>query len=95
MRSIPIRSALGAPANLTDAERQKRVVGELYNTITNGIRTMPRYDKQISVIDRWAIAAYVKALQLSQHADVDSLPEKDKQEILKQLGSAGSGPSAH
>ena len=35
--------------------------GQLFNTITNGIRNMPRYDKQISVLDRWAIVAYVRA----------------------------------
>ncbi len=75
------------PADLTDNDRRSRVVGSLYNTITNGYNHMPRYDKQISVIDRWAIAAYVKALQKSQHTEVDTLPEKDKTEILEQLRS--------
>jgi mono/diheme cytochrome c family protein len=79
------------PANLNDDERRTRVVGSLYNTITNGVRTMPRYDKQISVLDRWAIATYVKALQKSQHADVDTLPGDVKQDILNQLGSPNGG----
>lgn len=43
-----------------------RPVGHLYNTITNGIRTMPAYRSQIPVEDRWAIVAYVRALQTSQ-----------------------------
>jgi mono/diheme cytochrome c family protein len=40
--------------------------GKIFNTITNGIRTMPAYGSQIPVDDRWAIVAYVRALQLSQ-----------------------------
>jgi mono/diheme cytochrome c family protein len=40
--------------------------GKIFNTITNGIRTMPSYGAQIPVDDRWAIVAYVRALQLSQ-----------------------------
>jgi mono/diheme cytochrome c family protein len=49
-------------------------VGQIYNTITNGARTMPAYAKQVSVLDRWAIVAYVKALQLSQHAEPGKAP---------------------
>jgi mono/diheme cytochrome c family protein len=51
------------PANLTTGDPMTRPVGHIYNTITNGIRNMPAYDKQISVLDRWAIVAYVKSLQ--------------------------------
>jgi mono/diheme cytochrome c family protein len=40
--------------------------GKIFNTITNGIRTMPAYGPQIPIEDRWAIVAYVRALQLSQ-----------------------------
>jgi mono/diheme cytochrome c family protein len=43
-------------------------MGQLFNTITHGIRNMAGYGAQIKVEDRWAIAAYVKALQLSQDA---------------------------
>lgn len=40
--------------------------GQLYATITNGIRTMPAYRQSIPLDDRWAIVAYVRALQLSR-----------------------------
>lgn len=40
--------------------------GQLYATITNGIRTMPAYRQSVPLDDRWAIAAYVRALQLSR-----------------------------
>ncbi len=41
--------------------------GELYSSIANGIRSMPAYNTQIKVEDRWAIVAYIRALQKSQN----------------------------
>lgn len=53
------------PTNLHD-ERLKHVPdGQLFATISNGIRNMPAYSSQIAVNDRWAIVAYVRALQVS------------------------------
>lgn len=49
--------------------------GEIYSAIYNGIRNMPSYATQIPVEDRWAIVAYVRALQESQNADEDILRE--------------------
>ncbi|MGH7434608.1 MAG: c-type cytochrome [Polyangiaceae bacterium] len=40
--------------------------GQIFNTITHGVRTMPAYGPQIPVADRWAIVSYVRALELSQ-----------------------------
>ncbi len=40
--------------------------GQLFATITNGIRNMPAYGPQVAVRDRWAIVSYVRALQLAQ-----------------------------
>jgi mono/diheme cytochrome c family protein len=51
-----------------------RPVGHIYNTVSNGIRNMPAYGAQIPVADRWAIVAYVRALQRSQHAQVGDVP---------------------
>ncbi|MFO0837976.1 MAG: quinol:electron acceptor oxidoreductase subunit ActD [Phycisphaerae bacterium] len=56
------------PSNLNDDERRTRPVGNIFNTITNGNRTMPAYGPTIPVADRWAIVAYVRALQRSQSA---------------------------
>lgn len=42
--------------------------GQLYDAILNGVRTMPSYAQQIPVRDRWAIVAYIRALQRSQNA---------------------------
>lgn len=56
------------PTDITDVERASRPEGHLFNTITNGIRNMAGYGNQVSVEDRWAIVAYLRALQLSQKA---------------------------
>jgi mono/diheme cytochrome c family protein len=42
--------------------------GQLFATITHGVRTMPAYGPQIPIDDRWAIVGYVRALELSQMA---------------------------
>ncbi len=55
-----------------------RTVGELFNTIGKGIRNMPAHESQISEKDRWAIVAYVKALQKSQFASLDEVPEENR-----------------
>jgi len=57
-----------AAKSLHDETTRNQPVGQLFNTITHGIRNMAGYGAQITTEDRWAIAAYVKALQLSQDA---------------------------
>jgi mono/diheme cytochrome c family protein len=51
-----------------------RAVGHLFNTISHGIRNMPAYGPQIPIADRWAIVAYIRALQLSQGAPLEDVP---------------------
>lgn len=45
--------------------------GYIFNVITNGMATMPALGSVVSVKDRWAIIAYVRALQISQDADLE------------------------
>ena len=52
--------------------------GYLYDALTNGVRTMYGYGSQVPVQDRWAIVAYVRALQRSQYADVNDVPENER-----------------
>jgi len=62
-------------------------IGYFYDVMTNGFGAMPDYAAQIPVRDRWAIAAYVRALQLSQFAQAKDLSP----EILKKISAAESG----
>ena len=55
-------------------------VGHFFDVITNGFGAMPDYAAQIRAEDRWAIIAYLRALQLSEHATAADVPaaERDK-----------------
>jgi mono/diheme cytochrome c family protein len=66
------------PTSLHDPTVLARPVGHIYNTITNGIRTMPSYGAQIGESDRWAIVSYVRALQLSQRAPAAVLTAEER-----------------
>ncbi len=70
------------PADLNSDVVRGRPDGHLFNTITNGIRNMAGYGSQIPVQDRWAIVAYLRALQLSQHAPASLVPA-EKIEALR------------
>ncbi|MEL7238183.1 MAG: cytochrome c [Planctomycetota bacterium] len=64
------------PSSMHDAVRRGRPTGHIYNTTSNGIRNMAGYAQQIpDPQDRWAIVAYVRALQLSQNASPEMIPE--------------------
>lgn len=65
------------PKSLHDPEVRIQPAGQIYNTITNGIRNMAGYRGQIPVEDRWAITAYVQALQRSQNARPSDLDGRD------------------
>lgn len=56
-------------------------VGHFFDAMTNGFGAMYSYSDRISVNDRWAIAAYIRALQLSQGATLAELPAQDQQRI--------------
>ena len=57
-------------------QQRLRVVedGHIYDVISNGIRNMPTYRHQVPISDRWAIVAYLRALQLSQDARIFDIP---------------------
>jgi mono/diheme cytochrome c family protein len=52
--------------------------GYFFQVMTNGFATMPPYRAQVPPRDRWAIVAYIRALQLSQHATLADVPEADR-----------------
>ncbi len=55
-------------------------VGHMFRVVSEGYGSMPSYAAQISARDRWAIVAYVRALQLSQHFPDDELPPRLRQQ---------------
>jgi hypothetical protein len=53
---------------------RKAPIGYFFDVMTNGFGAMPDYSQQVQPADRWAIAAYIRALQLSQHASEADVP---------------------
>ena len=66
-------------------------VGHYFNAITNGFGVMPSYAKQIPAGDRWAIVAYIKALQLSQNAKLADVPPEDVARLEGEAAPASEG----
>jgi cytochrome c1 len=74
---------LATVVSLQDDRLRKMSDGEIFNTITNGKNTMMAYGPNILVADRWAIIAYLRALQRSQHATVADVPAAHRAEMDK------------
>jgi mono/diheme cytochrome c family protein len=81
MQNLMFSSKWVQPLSLHDEQPRSRPVGHIFNSITNGIRTMPPYGDQIAEPDRWAIVAYVRALQRSQSARPDDLNPQERSEL--------------
>ena len=73
------------PSYHTDRLRSAPV-GYFYEVITHGFGSMPDYAEQIPPRDRWAIVAYLRALQLSQHAPLKDLPDAQRDLVRAKLG---------
>lgn len=61
-------------------------VGHFFDVITNGFGAMPDYRDQVPVEDRWAIVAYIRALQASQHATLDAVPPAEREKLAPGTG---------
>jgi mono/diheme cytochrome c family protein len=55
--------------------------GYLFDVITNGVRSMPSYGHQVSPADRWAVVAYIRALQRSQDAGPEAVPAPERERL--------------
>ena len=67
--------------NIHDPTVTVQPVGQLFNTVTHGIRNMAGYGTQIPTDDRWAIVAYVKALQRSFDAQLQDVPPDQRSKV--------------
>ena len=75
-KGMVARAPGGFPAitNLADERICRMPDGQLLATIANGVRNMPAHAAQIPLVDRWAIVAYVRALELHELARRDAAP---------------------
>jgi hypothetical protein len=69
-----------APPSFHIERLRQAPVGHFFQVATKGYGSMPSYAKQIAAPDRWAIIAYIRALQLSQHFPEDELTGEMRRE---------------
>jgi hypothetical protein len=74
------------PASFHDDRLRSKPAGYFFDVISNGFGAMPDYSAQIAVRDRWAIVAYVRALQLSQNATIDDVPAERRAGLAPRSG---------
>ncbi|MBT5955095.1 cytochrome c [bacterium] len=75
---IVVQRGFVKPPSLSDDRVRAFKDGEIFSVITEGVRTMPSYSKQIDAEDRWAIVSYVRALQKMNNASINDVPENLK-----------------
>lgn len=64
------------PTSYHDDRIRNMPEGQIFQAITNGVRNMPAYGPQIPTEDRWAIVAYIRALQRSRNAIMNDAPQE-------------------
>ncbi|MBD3402818.1 cytochrome c [candidate division GN15 bacterium] len=82
-KGIMIQRGYVPPPSFYDQRLVDTTDGYLFDVITHGIRNMPGYQYQIPVPDRWAIVAYMRALQRSKNATIEDVP-LERRETLRQ-----------
>jgi hypothetical protein len=80
-----VSRGLKHPPSYSEARLEKAPIGYFYDVMTNGFGAMLNYSAQVKPEDRWAIAAYIRALQLAQDARLSDVPEADRGKIREPL----------
>ncbi|HJN26502.1 MAG TPA: cytochrome c [Candidatus Latescibacteria bacterium] len=78
---VVVQRGLKQPPSLHQDRLRNAAIGYYYDVITNGFGSMFSYASRIPVNDRWAVAAYIRALQFSQEAAYDELPAEDQRQL--------------
>ena len=78
---IVVQRGLKQPPSLHQDRLRNAAIGYYFDVITNGFGSMFSDASRIPVNDRWAVAAYIRALQFSQEAAYDELPAEDQRQL--------------
>jgi mono/diheme cytochrome c family protein len=78
-----VQRGVTRPPSFTDERLTTAPVGHIYDVITNGYGRMYSYNQQLPVHDRWAIVAYVKALQAAGRGTIEDVPESERAQLMQ------------
>jgi mono/diheme cytochrome c family protein len=78
-----VRRGYRAPPSFHIDKLRQAPPGHFFDVMTRGFGAMPDYAEQVAPEDRWAIAAYIRALQLSQGAQLGDVPESERRGLAE------------
>jgi mono/diheme cytochrome c family protein len=81
---IVVQRGFTPPPSYHSDRLRQAPVGHFFDVVTNGFGSMPSYAAQVTVPDRWAIVAYIRALQLSQAAPLADVPPDARAQLEQQ-----------
>lgn len=81
---VVVQRGFRRPTSFHDPRLRGAPPGYYFDVMTRGFGAMSDYAAQIAPQDRWAIAAYVRALQLSQHASLTDLAPVQREQLMKE-----------
>jgi len=88
-RGMIVQRGFKQPPSFHIDRLRRQPVGYFFDVVTNGFGQMSGYAAQVGVADRWAIAAHIRTLQLSQHAPLSEMPAGDRRRIERAAEPAG------
>jgi cytochrome c553 len=95
-RGMIVERGYKPAGNFHEASILDKPISHYFRVMTHGFGAMPDYAAQLSAKDRWAVAAYIRALQLSQHATLQDVPPgtniQKLSEVSEQMGYAPDFP---
>lgn len=80
------------PPSYHSDKMRNQPVGYYYDVISNGFGAMASYASRVPTADRWAIIAYIRALQLSQNATIDDVPPAERANLDRPAAPAAAAP---
>ncbi|MBI2930690.1 MAG: cytochrome c [Planctomycetes bacterium] len=80
-QGMVVRRGYQPPPSFHIDRLRQAPIGHFFQVMTEGLGAMPSYAHQVPPHDRWRIAAYVRALQLSQHALLDDVPPQEREKL--------------
>jgi len=83
-RGMIVQRGFPQPPSLHIDRLRQAPVGHFFDVMTNGFGNMYSYAARVTPEDRWRIAAYIRALQLSEHATPADVPEYERQKLMGQ-----------
>ena len=89
-----VQRGFRAPPSYHEERLRNAPVGYFFDVMTNGFGAMQDYAAQVSVTDRWAIAAYIRALQLSRRATVADVPPDRRGDLDRPAGAPAPAAEA-